>query len=80
MLLLQVEVLRYMQTKCDAEGRFGADFLKEFKAYLEGNPALKSETKVGPRSASVYTVIVQLTRSILTTTITEPDAVRRVYA
>lgn len=42
----QVEVLKYMQTKCDYEGRFGPTFLKEFKAYLEGNAELKSETKV----------------------------------
>ncbi len=73
----KVEVLRYMQMQCDPEGRFAADFLKEFKAYLESNEQLKGETKVGSCGLCSCLVKHVIFYSLL---LTEPDAVRRVYA
>mmetsp|Transcript_25765 Transcript_25765/g.42990 ORF Transcript_25765/g.42990 Transcript_25765/m.42990 type:complete len:1134 (+) Transcript_25765:61-3462(+) len=43
---MKVEVLQYMQTKCDAQGKFPQTFVKELKPYLESLPHLKSSTKL----------------------------------
>ena len=42
---LKIEVLQYMQTQCDAEGKFPATFIKELKPWLESQPQLAAATK-----------------------------------
>jgi leucyl-tRNA synthetase len=43
---LKIEVLQYMQTQCDAQGKFPATFVKDLKPWLESQPHLQAATKV----------------------------------
>jgi leucyl-tRNA synthetase len=42
----KIEVLQYMQTQCDAQGKFPATFAKDLKPWLEGQPHLAASTKL----------------------------------